>query len=126
MKNQAGYSLIEIIVTIVFVGVAFPGLIAFFTNVMVDSVEGKAYTEAIVLTQSKMEQIAADKLSATRGYDYVRTSGQYPAETIGQFTRTTTVADTIFSGVTGILVTVETNYTLMASPYNVSTFFTSY
>ena len=126
MKNQAGYSLIEVIVTIVFVGVAFPGLIAFFTNVMVDSVESKAYTEAIVLTQSKMEQIAADKMSATRGYTYVRTSGQYPNETIGQFTRTTTVADTLISGVTGILVTIETNHTLMVNPYNVSTFFTSY
>ena len=126
MKNQAGYSLIEIIVTIVFVGVAFPGLIAFFTNIMTDSVESKAYTEAIVLTQSKMEQITADKMSASRGYDYVRTPGQYPAETIGQFNRTTSVSDSTISGVDGILVTVETNHTLMASPYNVSTFFTSY
>ena len=126
MRNQAGYSLIEIIITIVFVGIAFPGLIAFFTNIMIDSVESGAYTQAIVLTQSKMEEITADKLSPDRGYDYIRTAGQYPVETIGQFTRTTTVIDTVFSGVTGVFVIVETNHTLMANPYNVSALFTSY
>jgi len=126
MKNQAGYSLIEIIVTIVFVGIAFPGLIAFFANIMTDSVESGAYTEAIVLTQSKMEEITADKLSPDRGYDYIRTAGQYPSETIGQFTRTTTVIDTVLSGVSGAFVMVETNNSLMASPYNVAIFFTSY
>jgi len=126
MKNQAGYSLIEIIVTIVFVGIAFPALIAFFANVMTDSVESGAYTQAIVLTQTKMEQITADKLSPARGYDYIRTAGQYPAETIGQFTRTTTVVDSVLTGVSGVFVMVETNHTLMANPYNVSTFFTSY
>lgn len=126
MKNQAGYSLIEIIVTIVFVGIAFPSLIAFFANIMTDSVESGAYTEAIVLTQSKMEEITADKLSEDRGYDYIRTTGQYPSETIGQFTRTTTVTDTLISGVAGVIVTVETNNSIMANPYNVSAFFTSY
>ena len=126
MKNQAGYSLIEIIITIVFVGIAFPGLIAFFTNIMIDSVESGAYTQAIVLTQSKMEEITADKLSPDRGYDYIRTSGQYPTETIGQFTRTTTVTDTVFSGVSGVIVMVETDHSLMANPYNVSALFTSY
>ncbi len=126
MKNQAGYSLIEIIITIVFVGIAFPGLIAFFTNIMIDSVESGAYTQAIVLTQSKMEEITADKLSPDRGYDYIRTAGQYPTETIGQFTRTTTVTDTVFSGVSGVIVMVETDHSLMANPYNVSALFTSY
>ena len=126
MKNQAGYSLIEIIVTIVFVGIAFPSLIAFFANIMTDSVESEAYTEAIVHTQSKMEEITADKLSEDRGYDYIRTTGQYPSETIGQFTRITTVTDTVISGVAGVIVTVETNNQLMANPYNVATFFTSY
>jgi Tfp pilus assembly protein PilV len=124
MKNQAGYSLIEVIVTVVFVGIAFPGLIAFFTNVMVDSVENGVYTQAIALTQSKMEEITADKLSESRGYNYVRTVGQYPAEAIGQFTRTTTVSDTLFSGITGIYVRVTTNHSLMASPYTLATFFT--
>ena len=126
MKNQAGYSLIEIIVTIVFVGIALPSLIAFFTHIMTDSVENGAYTQAIVLTQSKMEEITADKLSDARGYDYIRTAGQYPAETIGQFTRTTTVTDTIFSGVAGVFVVVETDHALMANPFNVSALFTSY
>lgn len=126
MKNQAGYSLIEIVVTIVFVGVAFPGLLAFFANIMTDSAESGVQTQAIVLTQSKMEEIAADKFSSTRGYDYITTSGQYPVETIGQFTRTTTISDTTLSGVDGAYVIVSTNHSLMANPYNVESFFTSY
>lgn len=125
-KKQAGYSLIEVIVTVVFVGIAFPGLIAFFSNVMVDSVESGVYTQAIALTKSKMEEITADKLSPARGYNYINTVGQYPAETIGQYTRTTTVRDCTISNVDGVWVQVQTNHSLMASPYNLSTFFTAY
>lgn len=51
MKNKVGYSLIKIIVMFVFVGVSFPGLIAFFTNIMTNSGEGGAYSQAIVFMQ---------------------------------------------------------------------------
>lgn len=125
-KNQAGYSLIEVIVTVVFVGIAFPGLIVFFSNVMVDSVESGVYTQAIAMTKTKMEEITADKLSPARGYNYISTAGQYPAETIGQYARTTSVSDSTISNVDGVWVQVQTNHSLMASPYNLSTFFTAY
>ncbi len=126
MKNQAGYSLIELIITIVFVGVAFPGLIAFFANTMNDSVENQIYTQAIGLTQSKLEEITADKLDDSRGYDYIKTAGRYPAENIGLFTRTTTVTDSSLAGISGAHVRIETSHTLMANNYSLSCFFTFY
>ena len=126
MKNQFGYSLIEIVVTIVFVGVAFPGLIAFFANTINDSVENEIYTQAISLAQSKMEEITADKLDDSRGINYIRTAGQYPSETIGQFSRTVIVQDSTFAGVIGVYVEIETSHALMANNFNLSCFFTTY
>lgn len=126
MKEQTGYSLIEIVVTIVFVGIAFPGLIAFFANTINDSVENEIYTQAIVLTQSKMEEITADKLNPSRGISYIRTAGQYPAETIGLFNRAVMVKDSVLAGVAGVFIEVETAHPLMANTYDLSCFYTSY
>jgi len=126
MKNQFGYSLIEIVITIVFIGVAFPGLIAFFANTINDSVENEIYTQAIGLTQSKMEEITADKLDDSRGIPFIRTAGQYPVDNIGQFTRTVTVKDSLITGVSGVFVQVETSHALMANNFSLSCYFTIY
>ncbi len=126
MKNQAGYSLIELVITIVFIGIAFPGLIAFFVNTMNDSVENQLYTEAIGLAQSKLEEITADKLADSLGYAYITTGGRYPQETIGLFTRTTTITDSSLAGVAGALTEVEISHGLMTNNYSLSCFFTSY
>ncbi len=126
MKNQAGYSLIELVITIVFIGIAFPGLIAFFVNTMNDSVENQLYTEAIGLAQSKLEEITADKLDDSRGYTYITTGGQYPQETIGLFTRTTTITVLSLAGVEGAQTEVEISHQLMVNDYSLSCFFTLY
>jgi len=126
MNEQNGYSLIEIVITIVFIGIAFPGLIAFFTNTLNDSVVNQVSSQAISLAQSRMEEITADKLDPSRGIDYIRTSGQYPDETIGNYGRRVVVRDSIISGVTGVYVEVETSHAVMVNNYNLSCFFTRY
>lgn len=125
MKNENGHTLIELIFVIVLIGISFPGLLAFFSNSMIDSVKNEIITQAIVLAQEKMELIVADKHDDEKGIYYIKVSDQYPEENIGQFTRTVTVSDRTIAGIAGIDVIVSVRHSLLQYDYTLNHFFTN-
>jgi type II secretory pathway pseudopilin PulG len=114
MKHEKGYTLIELIVTITFTGIAFSGLIAFFTNIVHGSLENEIVSQAICLANEKMEEIYADRIDANRGIAYITTSGQYPSETIDYFTRTVTITSESIGGIAGYKIQVTVSHSLLA------------
>ena len=68
--RQAGFTLIEVVLILVIVGVAILPLSLLFANASIRSGEARDATTAAQLAQAKMEEIAADKSSPARGFDY--------------------------------------------------------
>lgn len=122
---QNGFSLVELIITIILVGIAFPALLAFFVNIMDDSVDNELIHESILLAHEKMEDVLADKNNPNRGLAYIQTSGSYPSESVGQFTRTVAVTDTTINSVDGTQVLVRISHSLI-DDYTVTVFLTAY
>lgn len=125
MKKQNGHTLIELVFVIVLIGIAFPGLLAFFTNSVVDSVKNEIINKAIVLARVKMEEIAADKQNADRGIMYIKTSNRYPTETLDQYVCSVSVQDNSIDGVDGINVEVSVIHPLLQNTYTLTHFFTN-
>ena len=76
-SNQTGFTLIELVLTVIIVGICFLSLVAVFSTSLVGSSDSEHTTIATFLAQEKMEQILADKNG--RGYGYIVNSS-YPAE----------------------------------------------
>ncbi len=91
-RREGGYSLIETIMVMVFLGVAFVAVLNVMSTSVSQSVDTELMTRAIALAEEKMEIVVGDKTS--RGYGYL-ISSNYPVETNpnGQkgFTRTTAI-----------------------------------
>jgi len=77
-KNQEGFSLIELIMVIIFISVAFVATMSMMSSGIEKSVESEALTRATMLAEEKMEQIRGDK--NTEGYHYLKNEN-YPQET---------------------------------------------
>lgn len=82
VQNQRGFTLIEIIITIVLLAIITSGLMAMFTTFSKSNGDPSVMTQATELAQEKMEQIIADKNNPARGFTYLSTTGpnNYPAE----------------------------------------------
>ena len=76
-SNQTGFTLVELALTVIIVGICFMSLVAVFSTSLVGSSDSEHITIATFLAQEKMEQILADKNG--RGYSYIVNSN-YPAE----------------------------------------------
>jgi type II secretory pathway pseudopilin PulG len=126
INKQEGYSLIELIVTIIFIGIVFPGLIGFFTNIMDDSVRSESMSQAIALAQQQMEEISADKNEITRGLNYIKTPGQYGPTVVGLHTCSVSVSDTIIGSVAAVQVMVTVTHPLLNENYNLQHLFTEF
>ncbi len=105
-RNQAGYSLIELIMVVIFVGVAFVATIGMMTGSMQRSADSEIVTRAIFLAEQKMEQIRSDKNSL--GYHHLLNEN-YPQEQDPEgyegYLRTVTIQD--FGAYKEIHVTVS-------------------
>jgi len=77
--RQAGYSLIELVMALVVVGVALPPMITIGNQCLQNMHQGAYVTAEVSLAQEKLEQLIADEASAGRGYSYI-VSANYPAE----------------------------------------------
>ena len=113
--KQSGFTLIEVVLILVIVGVAILPLSLLFANASIRSGEARDATTAAQLAQAKMEEIAADKSSPARGFDYLATAN-YPPENpvvaFPRFRRSVLVsADSTFDGVRfrAVNVTVSTS-----------------
>jgi len=126
MRREDGYSLIELVVTIIFIGVVFPGLIGFFTYVMDDSVRSEAISQAIALAQQQMEEIIADKNEITRGLSYVKSPGQYGTIVVGLHTCSVSVNDTLIGNVAAVQVMITITNPLLNEDFNLRQLFTEY
>lgn len=116
IDNERGFSVIEIITTIVFIAIAFPAILQLYTYIFINSSVYEIEAKAIMLCNQKMEEIAADKISPSRGYGWVVTSGRYPSENVtGGFVRTVTIDTTgkYFSGVSYAEAVVTVTHDLM-------------
>lgn len=102
--DTKGYSLIEIILVILILGIAIPPIIHLFSYNLENSVQSEAYTRATYFAEEKMEEILADKRAsyAGKGYNYILAPGRYPDDVPETgFTRTITI-DTLNKVLNGV------------------------
>lgn len=125
-NRENGYSLIELIVTIILIGIAFPGLLGFFASSMIDTVKNDVINEAVLLAGEKMEQITADKNEPTRGIDYITTPNQYPSESLGQYTRGVVIQTKIIDNISVIEVIVSITHPVISNSFTLTHLFTDY
>lgn len=114
--DQRGYSIIEVITVILFIGMALPSLVLFFSHAVVASAEEEIQSKALMLCEQKMEEILADKMSPSRGYSWITTPNRYASETIsGGFTRTVAVVTTgkIYNSVSYAEITITVSHSLI-------------
>lgn len=57
LKNGAGFTLVETVISIVIIGIAFTGLLAVFTGVFTNAVYDDLMTVATMLTKGEMERV---------------------------------------------------------------------
>ena len=104
-RVQSGFTLTELIIVLVFVGVALTSILLSFRTGLRTSVDSELLSLSAQLAEAKMEQIKSDK--ASFGYGYL-TQQNYPPETDadGYSGYTRTVSITEYSGYKKVTVTV--------------------
>jgi prepilin-type N-terminal cleavage/methylation domain-containing protein len=103
-RRAPGFTLIEVVLVIVIAAIAVLPLSMLFANSSIRSSDARNATVATELAQAKMEEIAADKNSPTRGFAYL-VAANYPAESpvavFAGYNRSVAFApDSIYDGVT--------------------------
>lgn len=104
MKGQRGYTLIELVMTLMLLGIGVPTLITVGNQCLQGLHQGAYVTTASSLAQEKLEKILSDRDAANRGYSYI-IAGNYPAENpvsgFTGFSRAVTVAaDSTYDSIT--------------------------
>lgn len=77
--NDKGFSLIELVIVIVILGIASVGLMSVFSTGTKKSADPLLENQALQLAQEKMEIIIGDRMNTARGFKDIR-SVNYPAE----------------------------------------------
>jgi len=96
-RSSRAFTLLEVVATLVILGVGLPALLATVRDATVRRASVQQQIVARWLACEKLEDVIADRHSATRGWSYVA-AANYPAEaTVNGFTayaRATAVAET--------------------------------
>lgn len=77
--NRAGFTLIEAIIAIVVLAIALPSMMWSIREAQLNRANPVLSSRARWLAASKIEDVIADRHSATRGYDHL-VAGNYPDE----------------------------------------------
>jgi|GEM_PF-2303354 type II secretory pathway pseudopilin PulG len=77
IRRSGGFTLVELMLVLVFVGVSLTALMTLFRTGIRSSVEAEEISIAVQLAEAKLEQIKSDK--AAKGADYL-ISQNYPVE----------------------------------------------
>lgn len=95
--NRRALTLLEVVCAVVLIGISAPALLTAVRDATVRRASAQQQITARWLACEKLEDITADRHSATRGWSYI-TSANYPAEStvtgFAAFSRTTTITDT--------------------------------
>lgn len=96
MRNSGGYSFIELIMAILLMSIAIPGIVLMFTYVMTNSHDAEFVAISNFLASEQMEIILADKAGTGVGYGYDSiTAGRYssvnPGAPFGAWSRSVSV-----------------------------------
>lgn len=90
--GQNGYTLLETIMVMAFLGVAFVAVLSVMSTGVNQSVDTELMTKAVALAEEQMERVVGDKTS--RGYGYL-INANYPTENnvnnMTGFTRTVSI-----------------------------------
>src|SRR4051812_2089896 len=79
-RSRRGLTLLEVVATIVILGIAAPALLMTVRDATVRRASVQQQTVARWLICEKLEDIIADRHSTTRGWTYIA-AANYPAET---------------------------------------------
>ena len=79
IQNDRGFTLIEVLITVILLSVLSSGLMAMFTTYSQNNGNSPVLIQATELAKERMEQILADKYKTSRGFNYI-TNANYPAE----------------------------------------------
>lgn len=95
--NRRALTLLEVVCAVVIIGIAAPALLTAVRDATVRRASVQQQVVARWLACEKLEDITADRHSATRGWSYIA-AGNYPAETtvtgFAGFSRTTAIVET--------------------------------
>lgn len=116
-RSKPGFTLVEAIGAIVLLSIAAPAMLMAITDAQRRRSGPVLAERARWLAVERLEEVIADRHSATRGYAYLNT-GNYPAESavdgFGSFTRSVDIKETgatlSGSGTGYKIVTVSVSY----------------
>jgi prepilin-type N-terminal cleavage/methylation domain-containing protein len=90
-NSQDGFTLIEIIITLVVLSIAVVGVLSVFTTAIKGSANPVVLNQAIALAQEQMDTIIGDRMNSARGFAYI-IPGNYPADIpVTGFNRSVTI-----------------------------------
>jgi Tfp pilus assembly protein PilV len=128
-RGNEGFTLPEVILIIVIAGVALLPLSMLFANTSIRSGDAHAASVAAQLAEAKMEEIAADKNSPSRGFSYLIASNyaaENPVAAFPGYGRSVAFApDSVYDGVAFRTVSVTVTAPNIP-PVTVTTWFTAY
>lgn len=115
IQKEHGFTLLEIILVIVVIGIAIPPVLSLFTQNLTDSIESEVYTKANLHAMERMDEILGDKRAVDDGYgwSYILQSGQYPNDTPETgYTRSVSIDTTgnSFGSITYALIQVTVSH----------------
>ncbi len=126
--NQKGFTLIELVVVIILLGVSLPAIYSLYGSLSFHSVQSSVYDQLVAYAQDKMEEIIAIKEA---NWDWYKNPTQFEVDEdlADDFHRTVTV--TTFSNwgnslLDGWEIHVSITHPMIQSPYVLVTRFTKY
>jgi len=93
-KREGGFSLIEIIITLVVLSIAAVGVLSVFTSGIKGSADPLLMNQGLQLAQEKMDIIMGDRMNSARGFGYiipVNYGAENPVTGFANYNRGTTI-----------------------------------
>lgn len=98
MKRQKGFGLLEILITLVVLGVAVAGLVGFSKSALIASQDGRRYEIAMRLAESKLDEFRNFNDLVT-GYNTIASGSTTKSQSNDSYTLAWTVSDQYWNGV---------------------------